>query len=225
MDKEFKTTFIPKKNLAQSTPQVKRTSKGKSIIGFVAFLLFITAVVSSIGVYVYKVRVATVMNSRNESIKKAGKAFEPTAILALKKLDIRLQAATELLDQHIALSDFFGSFAESTLPSVAYNDFSFTYTSEGSPEIQMTGDAKTYLAIAQQSELYEKNRFIENHIFSDFALNDVGSVAFSLDFTLKKDLLRFGRTSANDQLEGEDVDEAIIPGSTGVQNTGVPVNF
>lgn len=223
MDKEFKTTFIPKKNLSESTPQIKK-SKGKSIIGFLAFLLFITALVSSVGVYIYKVRVATVMNSRNESIKKAGKAFEPTAILALKKLDIRLQAATELLDQHIALSDFFTSFGESTLPTIAFNDFTFSYSDEGVPEMNMTGNAKTYLAIAQQSELYEKNRYIENHIFSNFSLDDTGLIAFTLDFTLNQELLLFGRTTANTQID-TNVDDVIIPGSTGVQNTGVPVNF
>lgn len=228
MDKEFKTTFIPKKNLENmskaSVPQKTSRKRGKSFVGFIAFLIFITALVSSIGVYVYKVRVAAVMNSRSESIKKAGKAFEPTAILALKKLDIRLQAATELLNGHIALSDFFDSFAESTLPSVAFNDLTFSLDTDGVPNVTMTGEAKNYLAIAQQSELFEKNQYIENHIFSNFSLTNTGLVAFTLDFTLNRNLIVFGRTQSNAQVDSN-VDDLIIPGSTGVQNTGVPVNF
>lgn len=224
MDTEFKTTFIPKKNLEKVNAPSSRPTRGKTLIGFIAFILFITALVSSIGVYVYKVRVATVMNSRNESIKKAGKAFEPTAIIALKKLDIRLKAATELLNGHIALSDFFDSFAESTLPVVAFNDLAFAVDADGIPEVTMTGEAKSYLAIAQQSELFEKNRYIENHIFSNFALTETGLVSFTLDFTLNQDILIFGRTEKNAELD-TDVGNVIIPGSTGIQNTGVPVNF
>ena len=225
MDKEFKTTFIPKKNLSGVKPQESRASKKRrSLFGVLAFLLFVTALVSTVGVYLYKVRLAAVINSRIDSINRAEKAFEPSVILDLKKLDIRLRAGTELLGQHIAISDFLESLGESTLPEVSFDSFSYSYNEEGS-EVSMTGQARGYLQIAQQSDIFEENDYIQNHIFSDFALTDTNRVTFSLEFTLNHELITFGRTVVNDQGEGETPDGVIIPPSDDSIPSGVDIDF
>ena len=93
MDKEFKTTFIPKKNPGGvKAPESKGSKARRSLFGILSILLFVTALISTAGVYLYKARLASVINSRIDSINRAEKAFEPAAILDLKKLDIRLQA-------------------------------------------------------------------------------------------------------------------------------------
>jgi len=198
MDKEFKTTFIPKNNLSTAREKEIIPQKANSLIVLLAGLLFVTAIVSVIGVYLYKLNVTRVVRSQTESINRAEKAFEPAVILELKKLDIRLRAATELLDNHIALSDFFASLGESTLPEVSFNDFSFAYNAEA-PEISMVGEAKGFIPIAQQSDLFEKNQYIQNPIFSDFQLADSNIVSFNLTFTLNSELLYYGRTIKNNQ--------------------------
>ena len=114
MDKEFKTTFIPKKQIAQGRPArtSKRARQTQSVVGLLAILLFVTAAVSVGAVYLYKLRLATVVNTKIESINVAEKSFEPAAVLELRKLDIRLRAATELLNKHISLADFFTKHQE-----------------------------------------------------------------------------------------------------------------
>ena len=47
-----------------------------------------------------------VVQNNIESINRAEKAFEPSAIVELKKLDIRLRAASELLENHVAQHKF-----------------------------------------------------------------------------------------------------------------------
>ncbi len=218
MDTEFKTTFIPKKNLSKA-PEVENPKKRlqSSILGIIALLLFLTAVVSIAGVYLYKIRLATVLNTRIESINTAEKAFEPAVVLELKKLDIRLNAGTELLAQHVALSDFLKSLAESTLPEVSFSDLNFTYDVDG-PKVSMAGEARGYLPIAQQSDVFQANQYIQNHIFSDFVLNDTGNIAFTLNFTLNKDLLLFGRTVANNEVE---IDETLSPEGVLIQDQNI----
>ena len=208
MDKEFKTTFIPKKKLSTEKEKVVQTSKSNSIISLLAGLLFVTAIVSVIGVYLYKLNIARIVKSYNDSINLAEKAFEPAAILELKKLDIRLRAATELLDKHVAISDFFDSLGETTLPDVAFNDFNFTFNEDNS-EVSMVGEARGFLPIAQQSDLFEKNQYIQNHIFSDFQLTETGIVSFNLSFTLNKDLLLYGRVIRNSQTD-TDIDGGVV---------------
>jgi len=225
MDKEFKTTFIPKKNLSGVKPQESKKSKARrSLFGIIALLLFVTALVSTVGVFLYKARVVAVINSRIDSINRAEKAFEPAAILELKKLDIRLRAGTTLLSQHVEVSDFLESLAESTLPDVSFNTFGFQHSPEAS-EVSMSGEARGYLQIAQQSDIFEENDYIQNHIFSDFARTETGRITFSLQFTLNPELMIFGRTVVNNQAETDIPDNVIIPGNTEQLPAGVDINF
>lgn len=227
MDKEFKTTFIPKKNVVNTAkaPESRQARTRRSLLGMVALLLFVTALVSTVGVYLYKIRLAATLNSRIDSINRAEKAFEPSVILELKKLDIRLRAGTELLDQHVAVSDFLESLAESTLPDVSFSGLTFEFNPEGST-ISMTGEARGYLYIAQQSDILESNQYIQNHIFSDFALTDTGRITFSLNFTINPELMIFGRSIKNNEVD------TVIPEGVIIENQndsqipqGVDVNF
>jgi hypothetical protein len=226
MDKEFKTTFIPKKNLVNVKKVESKSARSRrSLLGILALLLFITALVSTAGVFLYKIQLAAVVNSRIDSINRAEKAFEPSTILDLKKLDIRLRAGTDLLDQHVAISDFLISLGESTLPEIAFTDLNFQY-GEDSSEVTMGGEAQGYLQIAQQSDIFEDNNYIQNPIFSDFTKTDTGRVTFSLQYTLNPELISFGRTIINNQLDSSLIPEgAIIENSTGNQPAGLDINF
>lgn len=224
MDKEFKTTFIPKKQLSKVRGTNIRASKKNSVLSLLAGLLFITAIISIAGVFLYKLNISAGMKEKIDSINTAEKAFEPAVILELKKLDIRLRAATDLLDKHIALSDFFDSLGESTLPNISFSEFSFAYNEEAS-QVTMSGESRGYLPIAQQSDIFEKNQYIQNHLFSDFQLNDGGSVTFSLSFTLNPELTYYGRKVKNSQTEtllGEDV---IIQNTTNTLPAGQNVDY
>lgn len=205
MDKEFKTTFIPKKQISQgqSVGTSKRARQTQSVIGLLAVLLFVTAVVSVAAVYLYKVRLAAVVNNKIESINLAEKSFEPGAILELRKLDIRLRAATELLENHVAVVDFFEALGESTLPDIQYEGLDIDFSADV-PSVSTTGEARGYLAIAQQSDIFEENRFIQNAIFSDFSKADTGRISFSLSFSINPELLVYGRNLEN--IDVEDVE-------------------
>lgn len=224
MDKEFKTTFIPKKQLSKVRNTNIRSKKKNSLLALLAWLLFITALISIAAVYIYKINISSGMNKKIDSINTAEKAFEPTVILELKKLDIRLRAATDLLDKHIALSDFLSSFGESTLPNLSFSDFSFTYNDVAS-EISMSGQSRGYLPIAQQSDIFEKNQYIQNPVFSDFALDDTGMVTFSLNFTLNPELITYGRKIKNNQTDVSIADGVIIDNHTDTLPAGQNVDY
>ena len=228
MNNEFKTTFIPKRKLTQSK-EVKGTthsSGGNSFIMLIAILLFVTAVISSAGVYFYKMRISSAIKERLTSIQRAEKAFEPNVILDLKKLDIRLDSGSKLLRNHVALSDFFESLGESTLPSVSFTDF--TFSSKDGAHVEMSGEATGYLPIAQQSDLFEKNQYIQNPIFSDFELNEeTGNVNFSLTFDLNPELIRYGRVIKNKELDTAHIQEqnAFIREKRNTIQSGKNVDF
>ena len=229
MANEFKTTFIPKRKLTESRGGKEKksfSSGGNSFIWLIAILLFITALISSVGVYLYKMRVSSVVKERVASIKRSEKAFEPTAILNLKKLDIRLKSGTELLNNHIALSDFFDSLGESTLPDIAFDDFEFRLKDGFS--VSMKGEASDYLPIAQQSDLFEKNQYIKNPIFSKFEREEnTGNINFEVAFTLDPKLVHYGRKIKNNEIPGFKIqnENALIQNERGVIPEGKNIDF
>ncbi len=198
MDRGFKTTFIPKRKVTHVEGEKKgvRKSSGNNLLFVLSLLLFFSALVSSVGVFLYHEQLLSAKKSKIVSIQRAEKAFEPEAILSLKRMDVRLRAGTEILKNHVAFSDFFHSLGESTLPDIAFQNFSLA--SKDGVIVHMEGEANGYLPIAQQSQLFEKNRYIQNPIFSDFELNEeTGNIYFNVEFTLNPDLIRYGRTVKN----------------------------
>lgn len=199
MDKEFKTTFIPKKTAAQSDTKsgikdpIKRP-KTRSLVGLIAVLLFVTAAVSAVGVFLLKSQVQTRINQNIRTINEKDQEFDPEAILELRKLDIRLGAANELLDNHVVVSEFLRELGTVTLPEVAFDGFGLSEASN-IMEVGMTGVARRFENIAQQSDIFDANPYIENHIFSGFTLTEDGSVSFNLVFTLDPELVKFGHDS------------------------------
>ncbi len=225
MDTEFKTTFIPKRKLTQSRTTRLRRNSGNSFLFLIAILLFVTAIVSAVGVSLYKVGVESSVRTKIESIKRAEKAFEPTVIIELKKLDIRLKAATELLNQHVAFSDFFDALGSSTLPDVAFSEMTLE-EKDGATYVTMTGQASGYLPIAQQSDLFEKNLYIQNPVFSDFQVDEeTGNVGFSVEFSLNPDLIRYGRIVKNLTTEEADAEGVLIRHEKKTVSGGKQVDF
>lgn len=201
MDGDIKTTFIPKKAspIAPATGTAPVRQKATSFLNIIATLVFVVALLSSGGVYLYKLYLNRSIATMQETIDRAEKAFEPSLILELVRLDTRLKVSTQLLAKHTAFSPLFRFLEQSTLPEVSFTSFQFQYD-EGVPRVQMKGLATRYTPIAQQSNVLGESNLIVDHIFSNFALTDSGRVSFDLNYALNPDLLLFtSRLSANQQ--------------------------
>ncbi len=203
MANEMTTTFIPKK-----TPSVLPTPaaggvpvrpKGNSLLNIIATLVFIVALLSSGGVYLYKSYLTKNITTMKDTISRAEKAFEPSLILELVRLDTRLKVSSQLLSRHTAFSPLFRALEQATLSDIAYTSFQFEYD-EGVPRVQMKGLATRYTPIAQQSTLLGQSNIIVDHIFSNFALTDAGRVSFDLNYALNPQLLLFSSQLAGNQL-------------------------
>lgn len=188
------TTFIPKRidtaavGIPGSAPAPKR--RASSLLTIIATIVFIAALLSSGGVYLYKNYLASNIAEMKATIDRAEKAFEPSLILELVRLDTRLKVSSQLLAQHTAFSPLFRSIEQGTLPDVSFTAFQFEYE-EGLPRVQMQGLASRYTPIAQQSDVFGENNLIVDHIFSNFALTQTGRVSFDLNYSLNPNLMLY----------------------------------
>lgn len=189
MDKEFQTSFIPKKTVIESPKKIR---SGGGVINLISFIIFIVSLISAGGAYFYRESVKTNIEEYKRSLAVAKNQFEPSLITELQILDKRLNAATTILDKHIAVSPIFVLLEEVTLPTVRYSDFSYEVdTTTNLVNVTMKGEAKGYNFIALQADLFDDNKFIKNPIFSDFVLDQAGNIDFNLTFSVDRSLVSY----------------------------------
>lgn len=189
MDKEFQTSFIPKKTVIEGPKKVK---SGGGVVNLFSFVIFIVSLLSIGGAYFYRESVKTNITEFKKSLALAKNQFEPSLITKLQILDKRLNAATTILDQHVAVSPIFELLQDSTLPTVRFSDFTYDIDSTTNlVNVEMKGEAKGYNFIALQADLFNENKFIKNPIFSDLVLDQNGNVDFNLTFSVDKSLVSY----------------------------------
>ncbi len=190
MDQEFQTSFIPKKT---ETVKPKRSGSSFGLINTISFVLLIMSIIMAGGVYFYRDNLATRVQEMQVSLNRARNIFEPSLLEELRILDKRMKAAREILQGHIAVSPIFNILQETTLPNIRYINFQYelSLANPNLVQVSMTGEATSYDAITLQADLFNRNRFIRNPIFSNFSLNRNGLIDFDLSFDVSRSLVSF----------------------------------
>lgn len=191
MDKEFQTSFVPKKTVLEKEPN--HTSTAGGLLNLIGLIVFIASILAAGAAYFYRSSLESRVEEYKVSLERARGQFEPALITELQNLDKRMAAATEILDHHIAVSPIFVLLGEITLPTIRYSDFSYEFNPDNPNlvDVTMAGEAKGYNYIALQADLFGDNKFIKNPIFSDFTLDQQGNVDFALTFSVDKSLVLY----------------------------------
>jgi hypothetical protein len=192
MDKEFQTSFVPKKKIVEREKKESHSSV-VGVANLFALIVFIASILGAGGTYLYRSSLQNTVEGYQSSLALAKAAFEPTLITTLQSLDKRMNAATNILNSHVAVSPIFALLGDLTLPTVRYSDFSYEFNKDNADlvDIKISGQAKGYNYIALQSDLFGQNKFIKNPIFSNFTLDQLGNIDFNLTFSVNKSLVLY----------------------------------
>ena len=186
---EFKTSFIPKKPLIREN--ILGQQKGVNLVLFVSIIIFFATTLIAGGVFLFGVLLTRQESSLTSSIERAREAIEPELVASLGRIDARIKAAKNILDNHTAISPIFDLLEQLTLSSVSFESLRYVVESEGKITLQLSGTARSYSSVALQSVLFGENRYIENPIFSNLQLNNQGSVSFNFSANINKRLVLF----------------------------------
>lgn len=200
MPQNFQTTFIPQGGAAtggvptpvQTAPtNTIRVRQTVSILTIVATLAVVVALVSIGGVFVLEKSLTQRIIQMESQLETAEKQFEPALIVQLKQLDERLNQASHVLRNHRSVAPLFTVLNTITSKNVQYDTLHFDFSEDGLGTVEIEGQARSYQVIAQQSKELSEERIIQDHIFSEFELQDTGRVRFSLLLTLSPEVLLF----------------------------------
>ncbi len=183
METNFQTSFIPKKPLV---PERAVKSRPIGLLTFISIIIFLTAVVAAGALYIYKGVLQNSLTQMQNDLELAKNRFDPSQISQLNTLDRRLSAASTVLGQHISISPIFQALQDVTLKSISYDKFGYTTGSGGNQAVtvQLSGVAADYASVALQSDLFAKDKFFIDPVFSNLSLDNSGKVNFDLQFSV-----------------------------------------
>lgn len=175
----IKTSFIPKASL-----KVERREEARkapiALASLLATIILVLAIAGAAGVFLFKQYVVQSIDAKKASLDRARAAFQPATIEELARVDTRLTVGSALLAAHASPSLLFDEIEARTLSSVRFSGFQFGATSVGNFAISMTGVARSFNAVALQSDEFGKSEILVNPIFSDMNFDQTGNVAFSV---------------------------------------------
>jgi len=215
MDKEFQTSFVPKKPIIEKAAPAHAGGGFSAAFNLIGLIIFIASILAAGATYFYRGSLIDRVEEYKTSLERARNAFEPSLITELQTLDKRMRAASTILDNHVVVSPIFKLVGRITLPTVRYSDFAYEFNEENPKlvDVIMTGEAKGYNYIALQADLFKKEKFIKNPIFSDFTLDQQGNVDFALSFSVDKSLVLYEPFLEREASEGSafDPNAAVTP--------------
>lgn len=192
MAQDFKTSFIPKKNMQQTPQQQRRSgSSGAGVLLIIALIIFLVTFAGGVGAFLYKTFLERTITQKEESLEQARAAFDPELIRELKQLDQRLTVAHDLLGTHVAPSVAFAELERITLENVSFTSFDLAARNGDIYTLKLEGEARDFAAVAQQSELFGESAFIDEPVFSDLDVNDAGDVVFEVTAQLDATEMRY----------------------------------
>lgn len=202
MDQRTHTSFIPKKSLTASSQIQNKGIKGaESSIGIVfliTLIVFIGVVALAVGIFLYQQFLLQDINKKKDSLDRAKAAFEPALIEEIGRLDVRMKSAEEILNNHKALSVFFDLLETNTLVSLQFQNLGYKIDEAGRVSVSMSGVASSFSSVALQSDIFGKNKFIKEPIFSNLNLDNKGNVVFDFSAFIDPRLLLYvGNVSQN----------------------------
>lgn len=191
MPPKFESTFIPKGSVASASvmPTGKRKPQ-RSLLGFIATLIFALSVILAAGAFGYKWYLGYSIEKMKMEFESGKAALDPETVGEITRLNNRILAAENLINRHTVLTPLFRYLEASTIRSVRFTDFHFESVAEGLKLI-LKGEARGYAALALQAEEFKKTDNIQNPTFSNLRLDDKGNVTFSVEAVVNPTLLSY----------------------------------
>jgi hypothetical protein len=189
MEGKLQTAFIPKTPLVEKG--VKKTPVPVSIISVIGWFIFIIAIIASVGVFLYEQYLTKAIDSKNTELSNRVKSFDVASVDHFIQLNARLQAAADILDNHLAFSTLLSLIADNTIRSIQFTDFKYAYDDGGKITLNLSGKAPDFASVALQSDNFSSEPYLQNQVFSGLGLAQDGGVLFKFTSSVDPSALKY----------------------------------
>ena len=184
------TSFVP--HTTHAAPRRYHANLSNAFDIFAYFILGIVFVLA-IGVFLYGMELSSSKKSKDAELASAESTINQTTVENFVRLRDRLASGETLLENHIAFSGFFTVLGTLVPTTVRFSSIHLLLNDkDGTVDLEGSGVAKSFNALAVASSAFAKDGRIKNAIFSNIAINPKdNSVSFALAATLDPKLVAF----------------------------------
>jgi hypothetical protein len=144
----------------------------------VSSIIFVTSLVAFCSLFTFKIILLKQIAKADDDLVKAKSAFQVEKIQELVDANTRISSTKRILNTHVSTSKLLYLMQDLIVKKVRLTRL--TYSKENNiPTLLFTGEAQSYNAIADQSNIFSLNKYIVNPTFGDFALQDSGYIKIS----------------------------------------------
>lgn len=181
MDNRFQATFMPRQAVVPGTGDAyARPKTPPNFLMIVGVLVFILVALALGGLFLYRSYVKASNEDKQARVEEAIKNFEPELTKELTVIKARMDAGKFLLENHKAVSLLFALLEANTAQTVRFSELTYTVNSDKKIDLTMKGEARTYHAIAFQSDVFSKLDSLKNPMFSNLAIDLKGMISFNV---------------------------------------------
>ncbi|HMP67280.1 MAG TPA: hypothetical protein PKA60_00840 [Candidatus Paceibacterota bacterium] len=201
-EQNFKTSFIPSKPI-QPIKKGGNLGGGSgfgSIINIIAIVIFLSTIVVSVGVYVYKISLNNVIEKQNEEFIAIRALLDSPVIKDADRLNTKINNIKLILENHIAPSEILELLQSTTRQTLKFDTLTYKRESPTGASIVIAGQAKGFETIVLQSDSYSKTRLLKDVLFTGLQPgNDGVGVRFNLSAIVDNDLILYSKMLAKQQ--------------------------
>ncbi len=185
------TSFVPHTSTAV---QRRYTFDFIGIFNVAAYLIFFLTLGLAAGVFSYAQLLEGQRKASDARLAAEQKKIDSTVAENFVRLDNRLTSATTLLNNHVAMSNFFAALGTILPATVRFSTLRLGVADVGKISIEGTGVAKNFNALAAASASFASDGRIRDAIFSRLSVNKDNSVSFSISASVDPKLVLFTGT-------------------------------
>ncbi|MDB5190214.1 MAG: putative pilN [Parcubacteria group bacterium] len=172
------TSFVPRQPVQ---PSAKHPMRGSNNIFLIVSVVILGIVVlMAVGVFAYDKYLTNSLQTKADQLATAQKRVDQNTIEEFVRLRDRLNTGTDLLTNHIVLSQFLDTLESLTLQNVRFNSMKLAVAGDHTAKIDILGTAKTFNALAAQSNAFAGEKLIKRAIFANITLSQSKLVTFRL---------------------------------------------
>ncbi len=180
MENRLQATFMPKQAAVPGSGAYARAKNPTNFLMLIGSLLFILAIGAFGGLYVYKGYLKSSNEEKKAQVEDTIKNFDPELNKELSLLKARIDAAKQLVASHHAFSLLFALMELNTAQTVRFTDFSYNVGVDKKINLAMKGEARSYTAVAFQSDVFSKLTPLKSPVVSGLSLQESGNIAFDV---------------------------------------------
>lgn len=182
------TSFVPRQPVETKRP----VHSGVNLFLILSLAVLGISVLAAVGMFGYNYYLKSSLEAKAAELAAAEARVNEGTIEDFVRLRDRLASGGDLLSNQVVLSKFMDTLEELTLQNVRFNSMEVIVANDRTATIEAEGTARTFNALAAQSNAFAQVRGIKRAIFSDIALSDTRLVTFTLTADVDNDLLTAG---------------------------------